>query len=176
MPRTRKWFCDSNKSGKKHQSHCTVWWSHVEALRDSNNPSGVQSWDRRIVFCRLLVHILSVLLWFHQRWNSRRRIDNAAHNSDRNQTASRSNVTTTVFLEMYVFLHRLRVPQTTVVSSRTYELKGGKKLNFKEVVLDVLLYHLWCSVDKSTLTTLDLILNSTARFEYCLLESYRHFI
>ena len=25
-------------------------------------------------------------------------------------------------------------------------------------------------------TTLELVLNSTARFEYCLLESYRHFI
>jgi len=31
-------------------------------------------------------------------------------------------------------------------------------------------------VDKSTLTTLEVNLNSTARFEYCLLVSYRHFI
>jgi hypothetical protein len=43
-------------------------------------------------------------------------------------------------------------------------------------VLDVLLCRVWFSVDKSTLTTLELILNITAKFVYCLFESYRHFI
>jgi len=43
-------------------------------------------------------------------------------------------------------------------------------------VFGILLYQLWCSVDENTLTTLELNLNSTVKFEYCLLESYRHFI
>ena len=103
------------------------------SFRNSNNPSGVQSRDRPIVFCRLLVHTLSVGLWFHQRWNSRRRIENPAHKRDRSQKASRSNVTATVFLEMYVYLHSLRVPWATVVSSRTYELQGVKKLHWRKL-------------------------------------------
>lgn len=56
--------------------------------------------------------------------------------------------------------------------SQDIRTAGREDTACKEVVLDVLLYH----VDKSTLTTLELILNITAKFVYCLLESYRHFI